>query len=811
MEAAVSVSTIRHRPPVPGTPPLVVWSDVGKTLMMAPLAVLAWVVPVKWWDCIGTLLADLETGDFGRRRRRSTSGGPAGWAADSIKLTSPEGFWHSRTIAVADCLGVLRSYRPGGWRPQIAIFGEEHVTDALEAGRGAILWDAQFGGHNLITKMALATSGWPPVQLSLPSHGFSDSRFGVRFLNPIRTRVENRYLAERVLLEEADTGASTVVGAMRSVVQRLRSNALVTITAFEGVNAQRLVTTPFLGSSISLPTGPVSLAAISGAPLLPVFTLRTGPGRYEVHIEPALEVQSRARRQDPSAAIESYVHLLEGYVKRNPSLWMGWWGIALNRARMDERNAQGTVEAGASEKLADRGDPLERGRRAEQTPAVANRQPLRIFVAVNSFVPGGMQQYVTDLCIALRESGAVIDVFTGTPRTKCRQEIAALRNAGITVHQPSRLMSLAAAAYFNPVGESIVGVPERVDSPGSGMAQRVRDLLTPIRGLLRSCWRTRLSRQMTRSAAQSNPDVLHVHGSQLSWSWVARWGQEHNVPTVFSEHSTLDEMGGPARSDAPRWLNCVDVVTCWSERARRPLLQLRSHAEERVLVHHHIIGRDLASTVHQSTDTQGNTLVILCAARLDAKKGLKTLIEAFSEIARTRPSIQLVLAGDGDQRQELEELAGDLGLTARIEFAGWLTHGLFLTRLGAADVFVLPSLSEGMPVSVMEAMDAGKAIVATRVGGIPELVQHGVEGLLVEPGDAAALATALSAVLDDENLRGRLALAAKLKILAQGFGPEVAAMDMRAIYTQAGVLHRDRERFVDATVAAPLVVGTGQQ
>lgn len=139
--------------------------------------------------------------------------------------------------------------------------------------------------------------------------------------------------------------------------------------------------------------------------------------------------------------------------------------------------------------------------------------------------------------------------------------------------------------------------------------------------------------------------------------------------------------------------------------------------------------------------------VLGVVARLDAVKGHATLLQAMAELARERPRLHLVLVGDGPCRQALESDAERLGIRARVHFAGTRPqlpnlHGLF-------DVSVLPSLSEGFPNSVVEAMAAGRPVVATAVGGTVDAIENGQSGVLVPAGDSTALAEAIAKLLDD--------------------------------------------------------------
>jgi len=153
------------------------------------------------------------------------------------------------------------------------------------------------------------------------------------------------------------------------------------------------------------------------------------------------------------------------------------------------------------------------------------------------------------------------------------------------------------------------------------------------------------------------------------------------------------------------------------------------------------------------------TPVVAATVQLAAIKGLDVLLEAVALLPRTDPVLALI--GRGKEEPVLRRRAAALGLESRVRFLGFRENVNLL--LEDADVAVHPSIAEGegLPNSVIECLAKGKAVVATRVGGVGEAVTDGVEGLLVPPGDPAALAAAIARVLDDPALRGRLGRAAR--------------------------------------------------
>lgn len=145
---------------------------------------------------------------------------------------------------------------------------------------------------------------------------------------------------------------------------------------------------------------------------------------------------------------------------------------------------------------------------------------------------------------------------------------------------------------------------------------------------------------------------------------------------------------------------------------------------------------------------------ILFAGRLDKMKGVDVLLASIAELRARGVTCCCTIVGDGPSKKELEQRAAALALNGQVVFTG--PRPDIVSYLHQASAFVLPSHSEGMPNVILEAMACGLPIVATAVGGIPDIIQNGRNGLLIPPGDAAALAAALAALLNDADLAARL-------------------------------------------------------
>ncbi|MGH2396841.1 MAG: glycosyltransferase family 4 protein [bacterium] len=161
----------------------------------------------------------------------------------------------------------------------------------------------------------------------------------------------------------------------------------------------------------------------------------------------------------------------------------------------------------------------------------------------------------------------------------------------------------------------------------------------------------------------------------------------------------------------------------------------------------------------------GTGYQLLYVGSLTRLKGLNVLLAALPEVLARFPDARLRIVGDGPARPELEMQVARTGLNGKVDFSGYLPYSTLPAVLGAADIFVYPSLSEAMPRAVLEAMAMERPVVASRVGGIPEAMRAGVDGFLVHPGDVQALATAVCKLLGDPNLGRTMGQAGRQRVL----------------------------------------------
>jgi len=170
------------------------------------------------------------------------------------------------------------------------------------------------------------------------------------------------------------------------------------------------------------------------------------------------------------------------------------------------------------------------------------------------------------------------------------------------------------------------------------------------------------------------------------------------------------------------------------------------------------------------------------------RKGIFDLLGALAELKVYFPGIRLRCGGDGDIPGVVAR-AAELGLSDDVEVLGWVSGAAKQRVLAEGTIYVLPSYAEGLPISVLEAMEAGMPVVATAVGGIPDAIEDGVEGFLVSPGDISSLVNRISLLLQNPDMRSSMGLEAKMKVAAI-FSPASVLPQIEALYSELGAVPR---------------------
>jgi glycosyltransferase involved in cell wall biosynthesis len=189
-----------------------------------------------------------------------------------------------------------------------------------------------------------------------------------------------------------------------------------------------------------------------------------------------------------------------------------------------------------------------------------------------------------------------------------------------------------------------------------------------------------------------------------------------------------------------------------------------------------------AQPVLRTEFATGRDPLIGFVGRFVQDKGGAILLAAASNVVESRPDARFVFVGDGPLRSEWEALAGRLGIGGRVIFAG--ARSDMPEVYASLDMVVLPSLNEGMPMCLLEALAAEKPVIATAVGAIPRIILPGITGILLEPGDATGLAAAVQLVLGDTELAARLARNGRSRA-AESFSSERMAASYADLYQEA--------------------------
>jgi glycosyltransferase involved in cell wall biosynthesis len=307
--------------------------------------------------------------------------------------------------------------------------------------------------------------------------------------------------------------------------------------------------------------------------------------------------------------------------------------------------------------------------------------------------------------------------------------------------------------------------------------------------------------RLTRLLQRRQYDLVHVHGFKASLP--GRVGAAlAGVPAVYTVHNFVLEAGGGFRRQAYLWVEqALAPLTARyiavSEAVRRDLVTRAHLPTTRFSVVYNGVPAHVPTPLDRLADLRRELALpeavpaVLCVARLVPEKGVDLLLQAASALAESSragdplPPFRLLIAGDGPEEGTLRELAGRLGLAERVVFLGHRPDVPALLDLAAA--VVLPSRAEGLSLVLLEALVAGRPVVASRAGGMSEVVADGEHGLLVPVGDPLALAAALRRLLTDRALAARLSMAARERgarftidsMLRQTLAVYAAAIDRR--------------------------------
>jgi L-malate glycosyltransferase len=287
----------------------------------------------------------------------------------------------------------------------------------------------------------------------------------------------------------------------------------------------------------------------------------------------------------------------------------------------------------------------------------------------------------------------------------------------------------------------------------------------------RSGFRPGVGRAIARFAAERDIDVLHCHQySPFVYGRIAAmWNRRLRI--VYTEHGRLSDAppSWKRRLVNPLLARFDGRIVAVSHELRDFMIESRFPRERVSVIHNGIEPGQAASTLDRRRarmllGLDERAFVVTTVARLDPVKDLMTLLDAFAFVRKRVPSARLVIVGDGPERQRLTERAGRDDLAGAVQITGYRDDVRAL--LPAADVYASSSISEGVSITILEAMATGIPVVATAVGGTPEILSDGTGGILVPSREPVRMAAAIVALARDQRRRASLAAAARRRLEA---------------------------------------------
>lgn len=387
---------------------------------------------------------------------------------------------------------------------------------------------------------------------------------------------------------------------------------------------------------------------------------------------------------------------------------------------------------------------------------------------------GGLEEFAVALAVSLRKQGQEVSFLSAAWGPADNQYIRRLHDGDVTFVQLPKLPWLLASHW--PTKEKLREITLWVLTPliyllGLAVFLRKRSSwaqsLTSARNWLQGQLMERIIgpdryKSLTRILLnwwrlRWRPDLIHIHGYTTNLLFVIEWAHSKGIPVVYEEQQTPDPQFDWWKGFQSS-INKATIVVAVSEKSAEGLRSVCGVTRP-IVVEGPLIQDPIAAGWRKVERSHQNNepFIITSLARLYVTKGLPYLLDAIVKVKAIHPNAQFKVYGDGPLRDELFDYASKLGLDGGEIFVGSFTSREELSRIMTeTDIFAMSSILEGQPLSLVEAMSYGCPIVATTAGGIAELIQDGVNGLLCEPGDPDCLAQKLCRLIDDSELRVRL-------------------------------------------------------
>jgi L-malate glycosyltransferase len=290
----------------------------------------------------------------------------------------------------------------------------------------------------------------------------------------------------------------------------------------------------------------------------------------------------------------------------------------------------------------------------------------------------------------------------------------------------------------------------------------------------------RLIRYLRRNRIQ----MVHSYGIYpnlftVPAAWLAR------VPVVIASIRDRGDILSPWQRSLQRLVcRLADCVLVNASTIRETLVEQGYRADNIVVIPNGVmppkpVAPRPEKDVRAELGIPAGAPLVIVFSRLNRMKGVEYFLEAVVQVAQRFPEVRFLIAGDGENRAELQEQAARLGIAGKVIFTGFRTD--LPDLLKESEISVLPSLSEGLSNSILEAMAAGVPVIASNVGGNPEIVEHEVTGLLVPVRDSGALAAAMIRLVEEPKLRAKFGAAGRGRI-GTTFSMEASLESVEALY-----------------------------
>lgn len=416
---------------------------------------------------------------------------------------------------------------------------------------------------------------------------------------------------------------------------------------------------------------------------------------------------------------------------------------------------------------------------------------------------GGLEEYATTLAIGLGQQGHQVSVLSTAWVTPNNQYLRRLQEHKVPFLQLPRWLSLPASDWetkerilaaiiwlLTPLICLLAGVLSLVKKRSwkkSLESARGWVRLWLTYGIVGRDWRKPFVRLLLQwRQLRWRPDVFHLQGYTQNLLFVIDWASSKGLPVVYEEHQTPDAQFG-WWEDFARSVNKATTVIAVSEKSAQALRTVCGITQP-IVVRSPLLPDPLASGWQRDDKMRADddTIRLTTVARLYVTKGLEYLLEAFASVKKSFPRAQLGVYGDGPLRAELLDCAAQLGLDGEAIFVGAFTSRQELSRIMAqTDIFVMSSVLEGQPLGVVEAMAYGCPIVCTNVGGIPEIIQDGINGMLCASKDPECLAQKIRILIQDPALATKLGQAARASYEHGPYQPQAVCEHFDSIYREA--------------------------